>query len=69
MIVDKEIVKVWNAEVDKKNLLIEAKNIGCDVRTLENALKKGKCHQNVYKKINAYLLKKRKQPKNPLLLK
>ena len=65
MKVDKQVLKAWRKEIDKDDIYTEAAEIGSDARTIREALKTGRCHQNVHDKINAYILRKRKR-KNPL---
>jgi hypothetical protein len=56
-----KILDVWKIEIESNGVCISASEAKVNYRTLKNALETGICRVETFKKVNKYLLKKRKE--------
>jgi hypothetical protein len=59
MTIPKKLLKNWEIELKGYGIIRSAQEMNLNYRTVRSAIKTGSCTQNVYDKINDYLIAKR----------
>jgi len=59
MTIPKKLLKNWETELKGYGIMRSASEMNLNYRTVRSAIKMGTCTQNVYDKINDYLIAKR----------